>query len=69
MNSQHIYELRLHMDRRTFDLISDPLLFGQLWYGDPVYNSLAFVLPCFSDRCNVRATFLPYLLLLLSSRY
>jgi hypothetical protein len=30
--SQHIYEVRPRKDRRGFDLISDALPFGRLWY-------------------------------------
>jgi hypothetical protein len=33
--SQHVYEVRPRKDRRGFDLISDALLFGRLWYGEP----------------------------------
>ena len=28
----HVYEVIAHRDRRGFDLISDALLFGRLWY-------------------------------------
>jgi hypothetical protein len=34
-SSQHVYEVRPRKDRRGFDLISDALPFGALWYGDP----------------------------------
>lgn len=30
----HIYELRPRKDRRGFDLISEALPFGRLWYQD-----------------------------------
>ena len=30
----HIYEVRRRKDRRGFDLISDALPFGRLWYED-----------------------------------
>jgi hypothetical protein len=30
----HLYEVRPRKDRRGFDLISDALPFGRLWYGD-----------------------------------
>ena len=30
----HIYEVRPRVDRRGFDLISDCLPFGRLWYVD-----------------------------------
>ena len=29
---RHVYEIRPRKDRRGFDLISDALPFGQLWY-------------------------------------
>ena len=31
----HIYEVRPRKDKRGFDLISDVLPFGRLWYGEP----------------------------------
>jgi hypothetical protein len=31
----HVYEVRPRRDRRGFDLISDALPFGRLWYGEP----------------------------------
>jgi hypothetical protein len=31
----HIYEVRPRPDKRGFDLISDALPFGGLWYGEP----------------------------------
>jgi hypothetical protein len=34
-SSQHIYEVRPRRDKRGFDLISDALPFGRLWYGEP----------------------------------
>jgi hypothetical protein len=30
---QHVYEVRPRKDRRGFDLMSDVLPFGRLWYG------------------------------------
>jgi hypothetical protein len=30
----HVYEVRPRKDRRGFDLISEALPFGRLWYGD-----------------------------------
>jgi hypothetical protein len=30
----HIYEVRPRKDRRGFDLISEALPFGRLWYGE-----------------------------------
>jgi hypothetical protein len=32
---QHVYEVRPRKDRRGFDLISDALPFGRLWYSAP----------------------------------
>ena len=32
---QHSYEIRRRRDRRGFDLISDVLPFGRLWYTKP----------------------------------
>jgi len=34
-SSQHLYEVRPRKDHRGFDLISDALPFGRLWYGEP----------------------------------
>jgi len=34
-SSQHIYEVRPRKDHRGFDLISDALPFGRLWYSEP----------------------------------
>jgi hypothetical protein len=31
----HVYEVRSRKDRRGFDLMSDVLPFGRLWYGGP----------------------------------
>jgi hypothetical protein len=31
----HIYEIRPRKDKRGFDLISDALPFGRLWYDEP----------------------------------
>ena len=35
----HTYEVRPRKDKRGFDLISDALPFGRLWYGEP--NAIA----------------------------
>jgi hypothetical protein len=32
---QHVYEIRPRKDHRGFDLISDALPFGRLWYAEP----------------------------------
>src|SRR5438552_771229 len=34
-SSQHVYEVRPRKDKRGFDLISDALPFGRLWYAGP----------------------------------
>ena len=31
----HVYEVRPRKDRRGFDLLSDALAFGRLWYDGP----------------------------------
>ena len=31
----HVFEVRPRKDKRGFDLISDALPFGRLWYGEP----------------------------------
>jgi hypothetical protein len=31
----HVYEVRPRTDKRGVDPISDALLFGRLWYGEP----------------------------------
>jgi len=45
-SSQHVYELRPRKDRRRFDLISDALPFGRLWYGGPnaVTNAIGYAM-------------------------
>jgi len=35
MRATHVYEVRPRKDKRGVDLISDALLFGRLWYGEP----------------------------------
>jgi hypothetical protein len=44
MTSQHVYQVRSRKDKRGFDLISDVLPFGRLWYGEPnaVSNAIGF---------------------------
>jgi hypothetical protein len=44
-NSQHIYEVRPRKDHPGFDLISDALPFGRLWYDGPnaVSNAVDYV--------------------------
>jgi hypothetical protein len=40
----HAYEVRPRKDKRGFDLISDVLPFGRLWYGDTkaVANAIGY---------------------------
>jgi hypothetical protein len=40
----HVYEVRPPKDHRGFDLISDVLAFGALWYGDPdaIANAIGY---------------------------
>jgi hypothetical protein len=40
----HVYEVRPRKDRRGFDLISDALPFGRLWYGEPdaINNAIGY---------------------------
>jgi len=40
----HVYEVRPRRDRRGFDLISDVLPFGRLWYGEPnlIRNAIGY---------------------------
>ena len=35
MTVSNLYEVRPRKDHRGFDLISDALPFGRLWYGEP----------------------------------
>jgi hypothetical protein len=41
---QHLYEVHPRPDKRGFDLISDALPFGRLWYGKPnaVANAIGY---------------------------
>jgi hypothetical protein len=40
----HAYEVRPRKDNRGFDLISDALPFGRLWYGEPnaISNAIGY---------------------------
>jgi hypothetical protein len=40
----HVYEVRPPKDHRGFDLISDALPFGRLWYGGPnaISNAIGY---------------------------
>jgi len=42
--SQRVYEVRPRKDHRGFDLISDALPFGRLWYAEPnaVANAIGY---------------------------
>ena len=41
----HVYEVRPRKDERGFDLISDALPFGRLWYDEPsaISNAIGYV--------------------------
>jgi len=41
---QHVYEVRPRKDHRGFDLISDVLPFGRVWYAEPnaVGNAISY---------------------------
>lgn len=65
ISSQHTYEVRPRKDKRDFDLISDALPFGGLWYLDAgaVISYAKFrsrshdaVLRVYDDACNVIET-------------
>jgi hypothetical protein len=45
-SSQHVYEVRPRKDQRGYDLISDALPFGRLWYGEPnaVSNAIGYAM-------------------------
>ena len=47
-SSQHVYEVRPRKDKRGFDLISDALPFGRLWYGGPNAVTIGSTFPCSS---------------------
>jgi hypothetical protein len=42
--STHVYEVRPRKDHRGFDLISDALPFGRLWYAEPnaISNAIGY---------------------------
>ena len=46
----HIYEVRPRKDKRGFDLISDALPFGRLWYGEPDAGDMSVTETYFSDK-------------------
>ena len=47
---KHVYEVRPRKDHRGFDLISDALPFGGLWYGEP--NAVANAIGCTMHRSH-----------------
>jgi hypothetical protein len=42
----HLYKVRLRKDHRGFDLMSDALPFGRLWYDEPnpVGNAIGYAM-------------------------
>ncbi len=46
MQLTHVYEVRPRKDRRGFDLMSDVLPFGRLWYGEPnaITNAIGYAI-------------------------
>ncbi len=48
MQPTHVYEIRPRKDKRGFDLISDALPFGRLWYGE--LNAVSNAIGCAKDR-------------------
>src|SRR6266576_5277960 len=46
MQLTHVYEVRPRKDRRGFDLMSDVLPFGRLWYGEPnaITNAIGYAM-------------------------
>jgi len=42
----HVYEIRPRKDGRGFDLISDALPFGRLWYDEPnaISNAIGYAM-------------------------
>jgi hypothetical protein len=44
LRSMHFYEVRPRKDKRGFDLISDVLPLGMLWYGEPnaISNAIGY---------------------------
>jgi len=48
----HVYEVRPRKDHRGFDLISNALPFGRLWYGEPSAISNAVGYAKFHSRSH-----------------
>ena len=66
MHSIHVYEVRPRKDHRAFDLISDALPFGRLWYTKPndaisyakfFSRSQNAVIRVYDDAGNVMVTY------------
>ena len=51
-SSQHVYEVRPRSDKRGFDLISEALPFGRLWYDGPTAVSNAIGYAKFYSRSH-----------------
>ena len=51
-HSMHVYEVRPRKDNRGVNLVSDALLFGRLWYGEPDANSNAIDYAKFRSRSH-----------------
>jgi len=51
-SSLHFYEVRPRRDKRGFDLISDTLPFGRLWYNEPGAISNAIDYAKFRSRSH-----------------
>jgi hypothetical protein len=49
---QHVYEVRPRKDRPGFDLISEALPFGRLWYAEPNATSNAINYAKFFSRSH-----------------
>ena len=41
-SSQHVYEVRPRDDHRGFDLISEVLPFGRLWYNEAEWDAVSY---------------------------
>jgi hypothetical protein len=52
---KHVYEIRPRKDHRGFDLLSDVLPFGGLWYGEPnaVANAIGYTMHCSRSHNSV----------------
>jgi len=64
--SMHIYQIRLRKDKRGFDLISDALPSGRLWYGEP--NAVVGLLPAWGRWHALRLTLQLFRVSVLGSR-